>query len=366
MKKNLALVMAWIVVVNLFGLVTLNRINMSGDTAYKWLNPSTTIQDKTWNITDLHSRWDSFFYIDIASNGYYQTPGEALSNIVFFPLYPLLIGIFSIFTFNNYALTAWFISLFSLIGAVLFLNKFIKKYHPGINPHTTALYLLIFPTSFFLNAVYTESLFLLLSLATFYYAKKSSFWLSGLFGMLAALTRVTGVLLFLPVAWELWVNRKKIKALPGKVIATLLIPTGTTLFFLYHYFKFNDITLFFKVQSAWGRSFSVNQSHLSFFSSAATANFVLDTLFVVFSVSMIVLSFRKKWTSYGIYMLSTVAVALSTGTLMSIGRYILVLFPMFIIAASIKNETFQKVYPMFSTLLLALYILLFVNGYWAG
>ncbi|MDD5050666.1 MAG: hypothetical protein PHV93_02915, partial [Candidatus Pacebacteria bacterium] len=70
--------------------------------------------------------------------------------------------------------------------------------------------------------------------------------------------------------------------------------------------------------------------------------------------------------SYGLYMLATVLVSLSTGTFMSIGRYILVLFPIFIWLASVKNTYVKQTYIFVVTLLLAMNIILFVNGYWAG
>ena len=65
-------------------------------------------------------------------------------------------------------------------------------------------------------------------------------------------------------------------------------------------------------------------------------------------------------------MLATIAVALSTGTFMSIGRYILVLFPIYILLASTKNQYLQQTWIFISTLLLAIYTILFVNNYWAG
>jgi Gpi18-like mannosyltransferase len=66
----------------------------------------------------------------------------------------------------------------------------VKEFHPEIDPYLPIIFLLIFPTAFFLNAVYTESLFLFLSLATFYYALKKNFFSAGIFGFFASLTRL--------------------------------------------------------------------------------------------------------------------------------------------------------------------------------
>ncbi|MEZ4548483.1 MAG: hypothetical protein R3B51_12560 [Thermodesulfobacteriota bacterium] len=56
----------------------------------------------------------------------------------------------------------------------------------------------IFPTAYFLHAIYTESLFLFLTIASFYYARRSNWALSGAFGLLAAATRITGIVLGFP------------------------------------------------------------------------------------------------------------------------------------------------------------------------
>ena len=76
--------------------------------------------------------------------------------------------------------------------------------------------------------------------------------------------------------------------------------------------------------------------------------------------------FKRLRFSYGIYMLLTLFVALSTGTFMSIGRYISVLFPIYILMASVKNNNLKQIYLFSSILLLAVYTALFVNNYWAG
>jgi hypothetical protein len=87
---------------------------------------------------------------------------------------------------------------------------------------------------------------------------------------------------------------------------------------------------------------------------------------VIFAIIITILVFKKLRVSYGLYMVATLLVALSTGTFMSIGRYILVLFPMYILIASFKNHTVKLAYAFTSILLLAMNVILFVNNYWAG
>lgn len=368
MKKIIIIFFLWVLIINIFALFALNRFNLKGDTAYTWIDPSKFYQEQRWEPIPLHARWDSFWYLDIAQNGYSFKGVEKLSNIVFFPLYPLLIRTGTFLTSGNFVLAGWILSIIFLFLALLYLFKLVKEFHPEINPYFPILFLLIFPTAFFLNAIYTESLFLFLSLATFYYGLKKKFLWAGTFGFFAALTRITGILLFIPLIWEYFKshNFSLARALNLKLLPLFLIPAGTLSFFLYHYLRFNDLFLFLKVEGWWGRAFQLNKGHFLLFSNPAIVNFIIDVLFVVFILLVTYFVFKKLRISYGLYMLATIAVMLSTGTLMSIGRYILVLFPIYILVASIKNQYLQQAWIFLSILLLALNIILFVNNYWAG
>jgi len=368
MRKIVIIFILWTLIINIFALFALNRFNLKGDTAYTWIDPEKFYQEKTWDPVSLHARWDSFWYLDIAQNGYSFKGVEKLSNIVFFPLYPFLIRTLSFLTGGNSVLAGWILSLIFLFLALLYLFKLVKEFHPEINPYFPVIFLLIFPTAFFLNAIYTESLFLFLSLATFYYGLKKKFQWAGVFGFFAALTRITGILLFIPLIWEYFKshNFSLARALNLKLLPLFLIPAGTLSFFLYHYFRFGDFFLFFKVQYWWGRMFRLNQDHFLLFSNPAIVNFIIDIFFVIFALAIIYFVFKNLRPSYGLYMLATMAIILSTGTLMSIGRYILILFPIYILGASIKNQYLQQAWIFLSILLLAMYTILFVNNYWAG
>lgn len=368
-KKIIIIFLIWLVVINIFALFSLNRFNLAPDTAYNWINPAQFHQEQKWDIVSLHARWDSFWYLDIAQNGYsieYNPWG--LYNIVFFPLYPFLIKLISFLAGGNFVLAGWTLSSVFLLLALFYFFKLVREFHPEINPHLPIIFLLIFPTAFFLNAVYTESLFLFLSLAAFYYGLKKKFIYAGLFGFFASLTRVTGILLFVPLVWEyLRNNNFRIRSVLNlKILPVFLIPLGAFAFFLYHYLKFGNFFLFLEIQKNWGRAFTLQKGHFDLFSNPAIVNFYLDVLFVILALVVIFFAFKKLRTSYGLYILATISVALSTGTFMSIGRYILVLFPIYILLASIKNQYLQQALTFTSILLLALYTILFVNNYWAG
>lgn len=360
--KIIATLVVWVVAVNLFGIYALNRLNLKPDTAYNWINPDKVPQEKSWNLIPIHAKWDSFWYLDIAQNGYkYQT--GALSNIVFFPIYPLLIRTFMPIL-DNPILWGWLISLAGLFGALIYLYKLVKEFEPQVDPLEVIGFLLIFPTALFFNAVYTESIFLFLSVACFYHVFKKNFYLAALFGVGVALTRVTGVLLFFPIAYEYY--KWKGFKISKQSLSILLIPATALSFFIFHWIKFGDFFLFFKVESLWGRNFAPNTSHVSQLAQSGIANLSTDIFYLAIAIAALVIAFKKLRLSYAIYMSLTLAVALASGTIMSIGRYILVLFPMYIVFASIKNTLAKQYLAFVFILLLAMNILLFVNSYWAG
>lgn len=366
MRKVLLITLIWLVIVNVYALIVLNRFNLSSDTAYNWINPTEFHQVKSWNPQELLVHWDSVWYLRVASEGYSFNGFNNPSNIVFFPLYPFLIYVTSFLTLGNYILAGWIVSVVSLFLAVFYLYKLVSEFQKEINPALVVIFMLVFPTSFFLNSIYTESTFIFLSVAAFYYTLKRNFLLAGIFGILASLTRVTGFLLLVPLLIEYlqifnWKGLFKFQILP-----ILAIPLGTFCYFLSHYFLYGDLFLFIKAQAWFGRSFEINQDHLMLFSNPSIVHFALDLSFVILAAVLIILIAKRLRFSYAVYVFLLIAIPLSTGTLMSIGRYILIAFPIFLLLASVKNEVVRFGFLLISTLLLSMYITLFVNNYWAG
>lgn len=366
MKKILLIVLAWLFVVNLFGFVALNRFNLAPDTAYVWITPESFPTSQNWDFIGMHGRWDTFWYLDIVKNGYYLQENNTLSNVVFFPLYPTLIKLVGTILLGNYILAGWLISMSALAIACVIFHKLLKEFHPDINSELPILLMLIFPTAFFFNIVYTESLFLMLTLATFYLTFKKKYYHAGVFALLGALTHSNGVFLALPILWEtIRLNGWK-SIFSGKIVPVFLAPIGTFAFLFYDYLKFHDLFLFFKIESAWGRGFVFNIDHFSFFSHPSIVNMGIDIFFTILIISAIVLVYKKILPLYGVFMSLTVISALTSGTLMSIGRYSLALFPLFILLAKIKNKTILQTWILASMLFFAMDIILFVNNYWAG
>ncbi|MFO7709509.1 MAG: mannosyltransferase family protein [Desulfobacterales bacterium] len=354
-------------IVNIFALIAFNRLNIGLDTAMGWITPEIYKVKQSWNIIDLHNRWDAAWYLDIAEKGYYLRGEGRQANVVFFPLYPLLVRLTGYLTGGSLVLAGWIVSSVFLALSVAMLTRLTQEFHPEIDPARPALFLLVFPTAFFLNAVYTESLFLFLSLCVVFFALKRKFIMAGLCAALASATRVAGVFLFVVLLVE-FIQAYGWRALfTTRVWPLLLAPLGIVVFFLHHWIVFGDFFLYLEVQKTFGRDFQSDmQEYLIVRNNPDLAHTLLDLTYTLLAIVAAFIVLKRFRLSYGLYMLVTLAVALSTGTALGIARYAMVMFPIYLIGAGIRSNTGRNAWLFISTLFLALNITRFVHHNWAG
>src|SRR5437763_14639482 len=191
-------------------------------------------------------RWDSGHFTFIANNGY-----DAAWRTAFFPLFPLLErgGVF--FTHDPF-IAGLIISNLAGLGMLVVLYRLVQEDFDAERAFRTVLYFSVFPTAFFFAAAYNESLFLCLTLFSFYYMRQGHWWLAGLFGFLDRLTRSAGIVLFLPFCYEyLRQHHFSIKKARFTAISSLAIPSGLPIFALYCYYNFHDQLSFSHTQEIW-------------------------------------------------------------------------------------------------------------------
>ncbi len=161
----------------------------------------THVQESSHVLLAVWGRWDAVHYLDIATQGYQGT------DMAFFPLYPLLIRLVGVLA-GNHLIAGLLISSASFFLGLLYLYKLLEHEYDRAVARRAIFYVSIFPTAVYFTAVYTESLFFMLTVASFYYMREHRWWIAGFIGFLAALTRVEGVLLLVPFLMEWSVVRK--------------------------------------------------------------------------------------------------------------------------------------------------------------
>jgi Gpi18-like mannosyltransferase len=157
---------------------------------------------------NLFSRWDSSYYADIAVRGY---SGDINQRWEFFPLYPILMGVFGrllaivagIPLTLGVNLAGFAVSNLAFLGSVYYLHEFSKRIlsKPEL-AFDSAVFLCIYPAGVFFSAVYSESLFLLLTVASLYYWWLGARAKSATLSFLATLARPVGIFLAVPYLYE--------------------------------------------------------------------------------------------------------------------------------------------------------------------
>jgi hypothetical protein len=324
------------------------------------------------------SRWDAGWYIEIARDGYRYERGSP-SNAAFFPLYPLLIRAIHALLFlpaNDYwwLVIAIALSNVALLISLTYLRALLAMdFDEDLAPRTIT-YLLIFPTTFFFSCVYSESLFLGLTVAAFYYARTSRWLLACILAALATLTRSQGMILALPLLIDYLRERNfRLRKVGWNITAFALIPAALLAFALYLKLKFGSWTVMLDVQSIWGRHLMSPWHPLAWFLRHAPPlspehHDKLDFAFLLVLLGAAIAGLRRLGISYSAYIWTSVVFFSCWGMLGSIPRFDLVIFPLFIVLALIgaRSRAFHLGYVVASSMLAALFMVMHSQWNWVA
>jgi hypothetical protein len=276
------------------------------------------------------------------------------------------------------------VSLLCYAGAMVVLFKLAQALLGPRVALWSVVFISVFPTALFFQAVYSESLFLLLVLLSFWWARRARWALAGLAGLLAVLTRSSGVVLVLPLAVIWWEQRRGVALrLPGGPAAgpaapgrrppassfawLLLVPAGLALYMGYLWWAFGDPLLFSSVQAYWGRELTLPTSAIwrgavaavdgvrwltahgvgpilgmrlpsGGLDSTVIANLLEFTSFAA-AVALLIACWRRLPAAYTLYALAALLFPLLYSTaarpLYTMPRFMVVIFPLFIGAAAV-------------------------------
>jgi hypothetical protein len=333
---------------------------------FHWLTPD--VPPGTLNIW---AHWDGAWYSRIAAEGYHTVASTA-----FFPLYPLLMrSLAELFggPLSLPALSVWgvLLSLLALPFAFYFVYNIAREGFGERAARATVLTLALFPTSFFFNAVYTESLFLALSAGSIWALQvRRDLLLACALAAFATATRNVGIFLLVPLAYE-WLRGEAGKEYGwGKGVACLALATsGLLAYAAYLWSRSGDLFLFYSAQGYWSRRPTGPSNSLTavfteayeslegLFRPQPLADSALEDLmgrlngttdaynllFLLFAAVLLVLGVRVLSFSLSAYTFLLVIPAVFFGKpetpLMGFPRYVLVAFPLFIVlAVLLKNR----------------------------
>ncbi|GAC1584493.1 MAG: hypothetical protein NVS3B28_05730 [Candidatus Velthaea sp.] len=329
-------------------------------------------------------RWDAEHYLNVARYGYSGT------EVAFFPLYPVLIRMLGAITGNNVIAGLIVSNVASFFGLLFFYKLAEHQYNRHVAQRAT-FYVSIFPTAIFFTAVYTESLFFALTVASFYYIRERRWLTAGAIAFFASLTRVEGVLLAVPFLIEWLVTlfgsgrsisqafseavKWPVDHLVRPIVGLALVPLGLAVYMGYLWVLRGDPLYFTHVQAHWGRHLAppwVSFGH-SFELIAHAHNpqviaaQVLEIAFTVLMVAVLIAGWKRLRPSYLAYMAVSILIPMSTSSLMSMPRFALVLFPMFVMFGLWGGRpSANNAIVAFSLPLLGLFTVLFADWYWVA
>jgi Gpi18-like mannosyltransferase len=319
------------------------------------------------------ANFDGLHYVLIAKNSYSQFEQA------FFPLYPLLIRFLSPLFFNNQLLAGLIISNVSFLLGLWFFVKYLKIGNLK-SKIWSLIFLILFPTSFFFGAVYTEGLFFLLVILSLYFLKKNKYLLVIFFTFLASLTRLMGIFLIIPIIFN-FIEKNKRKKLLLLVFAPIL---GLGLYCFYLLKTTGDPLYFLTTQPLFGANRSTHLIFLPqvywryfkiFFTAALNSRYftsVIEFLIFTFVFGILTLDLIKNcklkiinWGMVGLnlFSFSNLILPTLTGTFSSIPRYSLLSISFFIYLSEIKNNFIKTSILIIFFLLHIILLGLFRQGY---
>ena len=274
---------------------------------------------------------DAEWFRSIAEDGYARGPFRtgAQKNWAFFPLFPMIAGLFP-----SYALSATILANLFFLGALLMLYRLARA--AGCDEECAqraVAYAAFFPTSYFFSLPMAESLFVLLAAGCCVAAFADRWWIAGLLGALASATRVQGVLLVAFLLVLCWQRRRG-------WFSILLVPCGLAAFCVFLWRLTGNPFAFADIQAAWQRGAGLGHLAVVFRELpivSAEWNFrALNLLMLLFLALATWLLWKRGQAALAVFVAASFVVVLVSGSLQSAGRYVLSTFPVFLALASLR------------------------------
>ncbi|MGZ4149419.1 MAG: mannosyltransferase family protein [Actinomycetota bacterium] len=289
-------------------------------------------------------RQDALWFLRIATAGYRPQDGSA----AFFPLYPLAVRILDAVPGIGPLGAALLVANAACFGALLVLHALTRLELGAEAARRTVLFQALFPTAFFLMAPYTEPLFLLLSIAAFWCARRGRWGWAAVMGAGAAATRSIGLLLIPALAVEAIAQwRRREGPLLPRLLAAAAIGVGPAVYFIYWGLREGNPYAPLDAQRNWSRhptSLLTTVTRAVSLAVQYRSWWLVDLTVVTLAVAGVIVAARKVPLAYTVYAGASILLPLTfpfwDRPLLSMPRFVVVLFPAmwgFAIAAEKKR-----------------------------
>lgn len=345
-----------------------------------WLTiPPLADDGAAFPLLGVWQRWDACWYAKIAAFGY--EPAEL--SVTFWPLFPALMASAARPLAGSLALGGLVVSGIAYVAAMVGMQRLVARDVDAVIARRTMLFLTIFPSAFFLFAPFTEALFLSLAVWTIAAARERAWGWAGALGALAALTRIQGVFLALPIGWEALVATGLTAWRPwrGPRLPTVgwrpilagglaaAAPVVAVAGYLWYAVAMTGRSPL-ETQDAWGgREFFPPWEVV-----AASWGWTVEQhdplqalnlgLLLLFGGLLVIAALRLPiaYTLFAVPQSLLIATRIQPIPLSSTSRYLLVLFPVFVVLALIPWRRVRLAWAITSTLFLAVLVQSFLAG----
>lgn len=299
----------------------------------------------------------------------------------FFPLFPILISLVKPFFLNRFDGALFITRVSFLISIIIFIKLALLDMRRDKVIWALILFIL-FPTSFFFISVYSGSIFLALSLGSFYAMREKHFVIAAILAGIASATRIFGMFIVFSLILEFFLAIKKEERLSTKNILKslglgVLSLSGLFSYMFYLWRNYKDPLLFVHVQPAFGAHRSVNHiillpqvlfRYIKIFLTVpyASHDFLISLFeFITFCFifTTLLIFWKKVRFSYLLYSFLIILFPTLSGTLSSTPRYSALVFPLFFIIGGIKRTWLKIVIVSIFGILLIILTAFFLRGY---
>lgn len=310
-------------------------------------------------LINTYMQWDANNYFRIATGGYsYHVENGAYTTLAFFPLYPWIVRVFNLFI-RNMTASGLVVSSLAYSGACAYMYNMMSSDYNKQTTIRAIVFMSVFPHSLFFGTMMNESMLLFTAMATLYYIRRHSWAKAGIFGALASLSRLAGIMLVIPAAVE-WIEHYRIIKLLRKksfkkiwqlfykkALWIFVMPLGTFIYLACNYhttgewFKFLEYqeTIWNNTTVYWGKCLSVILDRVAHDTSFTRyALWLPEFIAILFAAILLIYGIRRTRNLYTSFLVVYMIINMSMGWPLSIARYMTCAIPAFMILSDFSER----------------------------